>query len=144
MSVSIGFRCVPTDCGWCAECRQVLWKAVITITKTNIKTGLVFVFLLGIWMRGSDIRAGNISPALGGATNTLQWRVWSWLRMNASGRPNTCKSYGIRSFGTDESGGRVRNAYATYLILRDSPGKPGLIPHGTLFSHGGIVKDLSV
>ena len=25
----------------------------------------------------------------------LQWRVWSWLRMNASGRPNTCKSRGI-------------------------------------------------
>ncbi len=24
----------------------------------------------------------------------LQWRVWSWLRMNASGRPNTCKSNG--------------------------------------------------
>ena len=27
--------------------------------------------------------------------NFLQWRVWSWLRMNASGRPNTCKSRGI-------------------------------------------------
>ena len=24
----------------------------------------------------------------------LQWRVWSWLRMNASYRPNTCKSRG--------------------------------------------------
>ena len=24
----------------------------------------------------------------------LQWRVWSWLRMNASGRLNTCKSWG--------------------------------------------------
>ena len=24
----------------------------------------------------------------------LQWRVWSWLRMNASGRLNTCKSNG--------------------------------------------------
>ena len=24
----------------------------------------------------------------------LQWRVWSWLRMNASGRLNTCKSRG--------------------------------------------------
>ena len=31
-----------------------------------------------------------------GKTNKqfLQWRVWSWLRMNASGRPNTCKSRG--------------------------------------------------
>ena len=34
--------------------------------------------------------------------------------MNASGRPNTCKSYGIGSFGSRESGGRVRNAYATH------------------------------
>ena len=34
--------------------------------------------------------------------------------MNASGRPNTCKSYGIPAFGSDESGGRVRNAYATH------------------------------
>ena len=25
----------------------------------------------------------------------LQWRVWSWLRMNASYRLNTCKSRGI-------------------------------------------------
>ena len=24
----------------------------------------------------------------------IQWRVWSWLRMNASGRLNTCKSNG--------------------------------------------------
>ena len=26
--------------------------------------------------------------------DTLQWRVWSWLRMNASYRLNTCKSRG--------------------------------------------------
>jgi hypothetical protein len=64
--------------------------------------------------------------------------------MNASGRPNTCKSDGIFSFGRDESGARVRNAYATYLLLGDSPGKPGLIPHGIKFSHGNLIKDLSV
>ena len=27
----------------------------------------------------------------------LQWRVWSWLRMNASYRLNTCKSRGSRT-----------------------------------------------
>lgn len=64
--------------------------------------------------------------------------------MNASGRPNTCKSNGIRNFGFDESGARVRNAYATYLLQGDSPGKPGLIPHGILISHGINIKDLSV
>ena len=64
--------------------------------------------------------------------------------MNASGRPNTCKSNGIRDFGFDESGARVRNAYATYLLQGDSPGKPGLIPHGITESHGLVIKDLSV
>ena len=28
----------------------------------------------------------------------LQWRVWSWLRMNASYRLNTCKSRGSMEF----------------------------------------------
>ena len=64
--------------------------------------------------------------------------------MNASGRPNTCKSDGRRSFGIVESGARVRNAYATYLLLGDSPGKPGLIPYGIMSGHLFIIKDLSV
>ncbi len=29
------------------------------------------------------------------------------------------------------TGARVSNAYTTYLIQRDSPGKLGLIPHGS-------------
>ena len=62
--------------------------------------------------------------------------------MNASGRPNTCKSNGIRPFGGDESGARVRNAYATHPVQGDSPGKPGLIPHGTAAPHGAAVKAL--
>lgn len=64
--------------------------------------------------------------------------------MNASGRPNTCKSSGRRAFGFFESGARVRNTYATYLLQGDSPGKPGLIPHGTNDRHRDLVKDLSV
>ena len=42
------------------------------------------------------------------------------------------------------TGARVRNAYATYPLLRDSPEKFGLIPYGTIRSHDLIVKDLSV
>ena len=38
----------------------------------------------------------------------------------------------------------MSNAYATYLLQRDSPEKFGLIPHGTIDLHGFIVKDLSV
>ena len=45
--------------------------------------------------------------------------------MNASGRPNTCKSNGV--FG--HSGARVSNAYAICPWEGDSPGKPGVIPH---------------
>ena len=48
----------------------------------------------------------------------LQWRVWSWLRMNASGRLNTCKSRGSIKRCLQRlvaTGARVRNAYATYL-----------------------------
>ena len=64
--------------------------------------------------------------------------------MNASGRPNTCKSNGSFDFGQDESGARVRNAYATYLLQGDSPGKPGLIPHGITMWHHNVIKDSSV
>ena len=60
--------------------------------------------------------------------------------MNASGRLNTCKARGPATVTVV----RVRNAYATYLPLGDSPGKPGLIPHDTAGSPGLAVKDLSV
>lgn len=49
--------------------------------------------------------------------------------MNASGRPNTCKSNEIKRLASYESGARVRNAYATYLNQGDSPKKFGLRPH---------------
>ena len=39
-----------------------------------------------------------------------------------------------------DSGARVSNAYAIYLIQRDSPGKLGLIPHGLYLSHGSKSK----
>ena len=58
--------------------------------------------------------------------------------MNASGRLNTCKSRGIVAIL--ETGARVRNAYAIYLLQRDSPEKFGLIPHSIVPSHGGTIK----
>ena len=42
------------------------------------------------------------------------------------------------------TGGRVRNAYATYLIQGDSPEKFGLICHNIIKPHGLMIKDLSV
>jgi hypothetical protein len=58
--------------------------------------------------------------------------------MNASGRLNTCKSRGIVAIL--ETGARVRNAYAIYLLQRDSPEKFGLIPHSVIEWHHLITK----
>jgi hypothetical protein len=58
--------------------------------------------------------------------------------MNASGRLNTCKSRGIVAIL--ETGARVRNAYAIYLLQRDSPEKFGLIPHSIATPHGDVIK----
>ena len=44
----------------------------------------------------------------------LQWRVWSWLRMNASGRLNTCKSRGSTGSNT---GWRPANGCGTRTQL---------------------------
>ena len=62
--------------------------------------------------------------------------------MNASGRPNTCKSRGIEELALLETGARVRNAYATYLYLGDSPEKSGLIPHKITVLHSTMIKHL--
>ena len=62
--------------------------------------------------------------------------------MNASGRLNTCKSRGIVAIL--ETGARVRNAYAIYLLQRDSPEKFGLILHSIYESHGLYIKVTTV
>lgn len=66
--------------------------------------------------------------------------------MNASGRPNTCKSRGsrLKLASMLTTGARVRNAYATYLILGYSPEKFGLIPHSTIGWHHLIVKGYGI
>ena len=60
--------------------------------------------------------------------------------MNASGRHNTCKLNGIQIAIFDESGARVRNTYATYLKLGDSPWKHGLISHSIKNRHLFFIK----
>ncbi len=60
--------------------------------------------------------------------------------MNASGRPNTCKSRGNRELASLTTGARVRNAYAIYLLLRDSPEKFGLISYVVYDWHQFYIK----
>ena len=43
-------------------------------------------------------------------------------------------------FSDLETGARVRNAYAIYLVQGDSPEKFGLIPHGIINLHELIIK----
>ena len=44
-----------------------------------------------------------------GDESTFNMRVRSWLRMNAGGVPNTCKSNGREELALRVSGGRVSN-----------------------------------
>ena len=44
------------------------------------------------------------------------------------------------SFSDGETGARVRNAYATYLLQGDSPEKFGLIPHSIVLGHPNAIK----
>ena len=74
-------------------------------------------------------------------------RVRSWLRMNAGGVLNTCKSNGV--YLTDFfgmmffklSGGRVSNAWVTCLTQGDSSWKRLVIPHTLHYSHVWCKKD---
>ena len=62
--------------------------------------------------------------------------------MNASGRPNTCKSDGIEELASHESGARVRNTYVTYLYQGDSLSKERLSPHKITMWHHKMIKYL--
>ena len=62
--------------------------------------------------------------------------------MNASGRPNTCKSNDTNGLAHWKSGARVRNAYETYLYLGDSLSKERLTPHNITKGHPFVIKYL--
>ena len=61
--------------------------------------------------------------------------------MNASGRPNTCKSNVIKELASYESGARVRNAYAICLYQGDTTWKRVTIPHKIVEWHHLAIKD---
>ena len=67
-------------------------------------------------------------------------RVWSWLRMNAGGVLNTCKSNGRRELAPEVSGGRVSNVWATCPSEGDNSWKRLLIPHNMWESHDFCIK----
>ena len=73
----------------------------------------------------------------------LIMRVRSWLRMNAGGVPNTCKSNEmrigkLRPEDALSSGGRVSNTWVTCLMEGDNREKSLLIPHKHTVPHGRV------
>ena len=52
----------------------------------------------------NSFRCAFFLKSIIGKKKYLQWRVWSWLRMNASYRLNTCKSRGSTSGGDRRTG----------------------------------------
>ena len=97
-----------------------------------------------VWRSTSKKTKIDYGPARDIKRNFLQWRVWSWLRMNASYRLNTCKSRGSIGFPAMEirmaTGARVSNTYPTCLLLGDSLAKVRLTPDGIVFPHGNTIK----
>ena len=100
--------------------------------KANLKTVNRNLFL--IWKARSS-----------GWIKTFNMRVWSWLRMNAGGVLNTCKSSEaaeliLRMIFSWLSGGRVSNAWVTCPIPGDNSWKRLLIPHKRTVPHGTVWK----
>ena len=84
------------------------------------------------WIRKAErSRAG---PGSGGGDPFFERRVRSWLRMNAGGAPNTCKSSGTPP-RWEASGERLSNTWTTCPLHRDNPAKAGLIPDGPRERH---------
>ena len=61
-----------------------------------------------------------------------------WLRTNAGGALNTCKSNGNSAMSS--SGERVSNTWTTYLQDGDNIPKGMLIPNKAADSHESVVK----
>ena len=108
------------------DCLSVFRNEFITANENS------WVYLLDKFIQNFDL-----SPS-GFRYNFL--RVWSWLRTNAGGVPNTCKSNGV-PFGV-LSGERVSNAWRTCLSVGDNSWKRLLIPHNVIWGHPWITKDL--
>ena len=81
---------------------------------------------LNYYISGQYKQFDQLVPLVGITEIKLQRRVWSWLRMNASYRLNTCKSRGLLRQTT---GARVSNAYPTCPSLWHSLSKERLIPN---------------
>ena len=94
---------------------SVGWKQVIR--HSNKKEWVYFLSFRSVPSKDRQILSPRCLKALRGRDNDiLQWRVWSWLRRNASYRLNTCKSR-----GNDERACSLRRRPAHGWVTRIQP-----------------------
>ena len=82
------------------------WKRLHIFAVRNVMKKITALLRLVLWITGNIERKRNVvficqiplrklsSQDSNKTLFFIQWRVWSWLRMNASGRLNTRKSRG--------------------------------------------------
>ena len=108
---------------------EYIYLRILKIEVRNEKRTVKFIWYTYLIPASTDNSKEKISrrgQSLFVVRNNLQRRVWSWLRMNASYRLNTCKSRGLLRQTT---GARVSNAYPTCPSYWDSLSKGRLIPN---------------
>ena len=130
-------------------------KRVLTWTELKLSVMTDFTFLYEKYLFDLLLALKQVrSPATQGTAyavvryistfseeKVLIMRVRSWLRMNAGGVPNTCKSNEmrigkLRPEDMLSSGGRVSNTWVTCLMEGDNREKSLLIPHKHTVPHG--------
>ena len=99
---------VDSRVGAAGNCRKIFERMETTAHKFSIYGKVMLA-------KEIDNMTSNFERKLIVSIKThLQWRVWSWLRMNASGRLNTCKSRGSTGSNT---GWRPANGCGTRTQL---------------------------
>ena len=109
--------------------------------KESKETSFLWKFFLEAKQRNL-LEKTSFFPKVKFAKQISNSRVRSWLRMNAGGVLNTCKSNGLYMKPSDckVSGGRVSNAWVTCPTLGDNSWKRLLIPHKCTASHEAVWK----
>ena len=105
--IKVCYLCVPlrreTKQSVSKKCREREKKIIDTTGRKDKEKAILKCF--------KQIRTFEIT-----SSGNKLWRVWSWLRMNASGRLNTCKSNGNSRacFGWRVAHGWVTRTQPTY------------------------------
>ena len=106
---------------WCWSFCE-FWKQMII---SNQVTDNSFMYVSNLsylfnWSKIRDVWFWGLGLEIWMFHYDLNWRVWSWLRLNAGGRPNTCKS----SANVSSEIIRAADGWVTRGNLPSSGGQP--------------------